>query len=441
MATRQYIGARYVPKFYENSVDGSTQWESNVVYDPLIYVTLQNGHMYISKKQVPATVGTPASNVDYWLDMGSYNGFIDSLQNQIDAHTEQIEQLMIETNLQLKQRKFVLVGDSYATNYTSGDVNIVGWVDKFISINGLTSNNVSNAHIYRTNGTGFYAPNSRPWLGYINTLDTDEDITDVIFLGGCNDIGYAKTSPTLLANAVHDTINAAKNKFPNAAIWVGFIGFDLHLALADNYIKKCINIWYSETVKCGGRILNNMESLLYNKSYMLNTSHPNNAGLDIIAGALSSALCGGSYLSVLPMTNCNFDLNADIANANATSMTDIFVEVTNNIMHIESARGVAKFNIAMNKSINTDPASVNAKFIIGKSSVLPVGENSVYFTIPALLTFTGNVFKLGFVEFEIYNGYLLGRVIYMDSSGYMTGTLTSIESSRFNAEFDLLSSN
>ena len=84
MATRQYIGARYVPKFYENSVDGSTQWESNVVYAPLIYVTLTNGHMYLSKKQVPATVGTPASNAAYWLDIGDYNGFIEELQDEID---------------------------------------------------------------------------------------------------------------------------------------------------------------------------------------------------------------------------------------------------------------------------------------------------------------------------------------------------------------------
>lgn len=85
MATRQYIGARYVPKFYQNSVDGSAQWESNVVYEPLTYVTLTNGHMYISKKQVPATIGTPASNADYWLDIGSYNGFIDELNDRIDS--------------------------------------------------------------------------------------------------------------------------------------------------------------------------------------------------------------------------------------------------------------------------------------------------------------------------------------------------------------------
>ena len=97
MATRQYIGARYVPKFYTNSVDGSTQWEANVVYEPLIYVTLQNGHMYISKKQVPATVGTPASNAEYWLDMGSYNGYIESLQNQIDDINDKLEELPFAT--------------------------------------------------------------------------------------------------------------------------------------------------------------------------------------------------------------------------------------------------------------------------------------------------------------------------------------------------------
>ena len=101
MATRQYIGARYVPKFYTNSVDGTTQWEANVVYDPLIYVTLTNGHMYISKKQVPATVGTPASNANYWLDMGSYNGFIDQLQDEIDVLTENVEYMDIYVTPQM----------------------------------------------------------------------------------------------------------------------------------------------------------------------------------------------------------------------------------------------------------------------------------------------------------------------------------------------------
>ena len=118
MTNRQYIGARYVPKFYQNSVDGSTQWESNVVYDPLIYVTLQNSHMYISKKQVPATVGSPADNAQYWLDCGSYNGFIDDLQNQIDALVTQVNGIGDDVEAiqhDLYNRRYLVFGDSYVT--------------------------------------------------------------------------------------------------------------------------------------------------------------------------------------------------------------------------------------------------------------------------------------------------------------------------------------
>lgn len=109
MATREYIGARYVPKFYQNSVDGSTQWQPNVVYEPLIWVTLQNSHMYISKKQVPATVGTPAENIDYWLDIGSYNGFIESLQDEIDE---------VENDLSVLKYDIIVAADG-SGDYTS----------------------------------------------------------------------------------------------------------------------------------------------------------------------------------------------------------------------------------------------------------------------------------------------------------------------------------
>ena len=98
MATRQYIGARYVPKFYQNSVDGSTQWQANVVYEPLVYVTLTNGNMYISKKEVPATIGTPAENIEYWLDVGNYNGQIENLQNQIDDIETSVTDLQNQTD-------------------------------------------------------------------------------------------------------------------------------------------------------------------------------------------------------------------------------------------------------------------------------------------------------------------------------------------------------
>lgn len=81
---RQYIGARYTTKIYENSLDhSSAEWESGVIYEPLTLVTY-NSSSYISKKNVPATVGNPAANADYWTLTGAYNGQILQLQNQIN---------------------------------------------------------------------------------------------------------------------------------------------------------------------------------------------------------------------------------------------------------------------------------------------------------------------------------------------------------------------
>ena len=82
MAVRQYIGARYVPKFYEGST--GTEWESNVAYEPLTIVTV-NGNSYTSKIYVPAAVGSPIDNPDYWVATGNYSSQINALQNTVNA--------------------------------------------------------------------------------------------------------------------------------------------------------------------------------------------------------------------------------------------------------------------------------------------------------------------------------------------------------------------
>lgn len=85
MAVRQYIGARYVPTYYQNSLDPtSSEWEANVNYDPLTIVSLPNLHSYQSKKFVPSSVGSPASNPEYWYDQGYANAYYQALQDQID---------------------------------------------------------------------------------------------------------------------------------------------------------------------------------------------------------------------------------------------------------------------------------------------------------------------------------------------------------------------
>ena len=88
MSVRQYIGARYVTKLYENSQDPvSTEWEANVNYEPLTLVTYNNGS-YISRMEVPGSVGNPAANPTYWAQTGFYNGQIAVLDaKKLDKYT------------------------------------------------------------------------------------------------------------------------------------------------------------------------------------------------------------------------------------------------------------------------------------------------------------------------------------------------------------------
>lgn len=90
MAVRQYIGARYVLKIYENSQDPqSAEWEAGVSYEPLTMVNYNNSS-YISRKDVPATVGNPVDNPSYWALSGLYNGQIANLQQQVNALTDDV---------------------------------------------------------------------------------------------------------------------------------------------------------------------------------------------------------------------------------------------------------------------------------------------------------------------------------------------------------------
>lgn len=83
MAVTQYIGARYVPKFYENS-DGTAEWQSGVIYEPLTIVSY-NGNSYTSKKLVPASAGDPSSSTEYWVATGQFNEQINALTNRLNA--------------------------------------------------------------------------------------------------------------------------------------------------------------------------------------------------------------------------------------------------------------------------------------------------------------------------------------------------------------------
>lgn len=84
MGVHQYIGARYVPKFFDNA--GSTDWISGISYEPLTIVTYLNDS-FTSKKPVPASVGAPNLNPDYWALTGAFNAQLSQVSSDVTQLT------------------------------------------------------------------------------------------------------------------------------------------------------------------------------------------------------------------------------------------------------------------------------------------------------------------------------------------------------------------
>jgi hypothetical protein len=93
MAQLQYIGARYVPKYYENSLDpSSSEWESDKVYEALTVVTW-NDVSYTSKIPVPANIGAPDLFPAYWVKNADMPAAIHALQEEVNDLSDKVDDM------------------------------------------------------------------------------------------------------------------------------------------------------------------------------------------------------------------------------------------------------------------------------------------------------------------------------------------------------------
>lgn len=248
---RQYIGARYVFKIYENSQDpSSAEWESNVRYEPLTIVTYLNS-TYASKKDVPGSVGNPAANPQYWIVTGAYNGQIATLQQQIDTINNttlpsieaaiQALQSELDSDVQALtdrinnisvNRKYVLIGDSFGVGVqgASQEWSPDGWEYYFDSKHDDVFYYDPQGDQHFEGSAGFATNSGQNFVGQLNYVynnklgDTNPDtITDIIVLGGTNDIGTAEAN---IVNAIESFCTQAKTLFPNANISIGIWGLN-----------------------------------------------------------------------------------------------------------------------------------------------------------------------------------------------------------------------
>lgn len=93
MATRQYVGARYVPKF-ANPIE----WSKDRAYEPLEMVTYL-GSTYTSKKPVPQNV--EIANTEYWVLSGNYNAQVETYRQAVDNLNSAVDRLNNKVNTSL----------------------------------------------------------------------------------------------------------------------------------------------------------------------------------------------------------------------------------------------------------------------------------------------------------------------------------------------------
>lgn len=134
MANIQYIGARYVPKFYEGS--NGDNWDSGVSYEPLTVVQYLN-ESYTSKKPVPNTIGNPAQNPNYWAHTGAYNAQVEQYRREVANMQELIGNEELETEADTItgaiNEIFGNVGDGNINEYYDNITDAVNKLSVFVT--------------------------------------------------------------------------------------------------------------------------------------------------------------------------------------------------------------------------------------------------------------------------------------------------------------------
>lgn len=170
MATRQYIGARYVPKFAS-----PVEWSENRSFDNMEIVT-HNGNSFTSRKNVPSSVGEPEQNPDYWVLTSNFNAQLNSVEQENVNIKKDISQIFEElkkgfiTEIQLTiENSFDAVTEVMYTQGFTADSNY------FYVI--FVNSAYDHQRIYKINrSTGAYSFNDFTDLGHGNGMTCKDDL-------------------------------------------------------------------------------------------------------------------------------------------------------------------------------------------------------------------------------------------------------------------------
>ena len=352
---RQYIGARYVPKFMGT-------YDATQAYEALSVVDNGMGTDYISK--IPTPAGTPLTNTTYWATYGAYSGAILNLQDQINDmndgtvpgslqsqinNIENVDLPAIDTQIQalssaigIINGNFIFIGDSYNNPQYSD------WGNYAATELGLTSSDYASIYVDGGSISGGQFDTLISTYAAGLTQAEKEAITHIVCCGGIND---TVVSANDLHTRMASFISLCKRLFVNANVYMGFIGNSVessYILHNRDYagIDKALGV-YRRCADIGGKFLEGLEYVLHDYSLMAADGiHPTQAGGAEIGKYIKIALTNGKahVMRNYRSTTAGSFLDGSTASAvNPITVSDLARADSEYLVNVNQDNGVQTF--------------------------------------------------------------------------------------------------
>jgi len=379
MSVRQYIGARYVPRFLGT-------WNNTTQYEALDVVDNGSGTSYIARKTVPA--GTPLNNTGFWFVYGASSGAIIDLQsrmgtaendiNGIDALlgndalitpastiTAAVNQLSQKSTHKYTHSRVIFLSDSYGSRETGGNVKYLTAVANALGCYQHNEFQAGGIGFTNHSGNGTFLGLLQQNAGNV-TIDADK-VDEIVVLGGTNDHDEA---PADILAAVTAFINYCNTTYPNALVSIGFVGAPR--LSSDRLVEaaKTANI-YKLCMTRKSRYLWGLESVLHLSTYLESDQvHPNNAGVDALVAATCGAMSSGYWRTDYAITPSWTFNTSQTMYSTGTFIGDIAFRIVGETLSIEPANGWLMLTLATPGTIHGQRIKLftpNIKAVIGST--------------------------------------------------------------------------